>query len=160
MTQLHTLISSLEQEWQGCAQTHKMTGQCLWFTQSRVKRCRSRRRNTYYTHSFWSVCWNILTPTAETRQTVKVGCILAEHVIIHQWKLIPSITVVTTFYIVVIIIATDSITIIINTVICNHQAHHKPYFFYNEWDGQSVAGDEAVLGYVHTKHVCSTLVEL
>lgn len=66
-----------------------------------------------------------------------------------------------TFYIVIIIIVAVSITIIINTVIRNHRAHHQPYFFYNECDmGPSVDGDEAVLGYVRTKHVCSSLVEL
>lgn len=48
--------------------------------------------------------------------------------------MISSMSEMTTFYTVVIIIATDSITIIINTVICNHQAHHKPYFFLNKCD--------------------------
>ena len=100
-------------------------------------------------------------------RAVKVRSVLAECATTHEWRMIQRITAMTTSYIVVIITATDSITIIINTVISNHQAHQKPYFFFLfffflqwVWHGQSVDGDEAVLGYVHTNTVFGSLVEL
>lgn len=137
MTQLHTLISSLEHEWHGFARTHIITGQCLWFTQSLVKRCRRVNIETHFTHAHLDLSVEIYLHLQRKHvRAVKVRSVLADYAKSHYWRMIQRITVMTASYIVVIITATDSITIIINTVISNHQAHQKPYFFffYNKCD--------------------------